>query len=119
MRKDIECAFGILVQQFHVLQRPLRNWYLEDIKNMLYACIIIHNMVVEARFSLRFDEEKARASIGHPLFGRPQLSPEDIVQEGIDMFAARQAAFADAMRSSTLHFDLKADLVEHINSFQL
>ena len=118
VRKDIECAFGILLQRFHILQRPLRGWYLEDIKNLLQCCAIIHNMVVEARFSLQYDEEEARAAVGHPLFGKAQLTADQVAQEGVDLFAARAAAFNNAMRSSALHFDLKADLVEHINSFE-
>lgn len=44
--KDVECAFGILVQRFHILQRPLRNWYVEDMVVLLHCCTIIHNMNV-------------------------------------------------------------------------
>ena len=117
VRKDIECAFGILVQQFQVLQRPIRMWFIEDIRTLLYCCIIIHNMVVEARFSLDFNEEEARAATGHALFGRKQVTAEQAAIDGVDVFAARAAAFSTAMQSSTLHYDLKADLVAHINSF--
>ena len=49
VRKDIERAFGILVKKFHIIARPLRNWYLQDIKDILSVCIIIHNMTVEIR----------------------------------------------------------------------
>ena len=94
VRKDIECAFGILIQQFQVLRRPIRKWYLEDIKDLLYCCIIIHNMVVvEARFSPNFDEEEARNASKHALFGRPQLTEEIVAMEAVNMFAARAAAF--------------------------
>ena len=31
VRKDIECAFGIVVARFHVLERPLRQWHVDDI----------------------------------------------------------------------------------------
>ena len=49
VQKDIERAFGILVKKFHIIARPLRNWYLRDIKNILSVCIILHNMTVESR----------------------------------------------------------------------
>jgi hypothetical protein len=49
-RKDVlKRGFGVLVQQFEYIDRPTRLWYLEDIKNVVYTCVIIHNMVVEAR----------------------------------------------------------------------
>lgn len=65
IRKDIERAFGILVARFHILQRPSRLWYQEDIANIMKACIIMHNMIVEScrssydsdMSSLRFFEE--------------------------------------------------------------
>jgi Plant transposon protein len=50
VRKDVECAFGILVQRFHVLQRPLRGWQLEDLDSILKVSIILHNMIVEEQF---------------------------------------------------------------------
>ena len=49
VRKDIECAFGILVQRFHVLQRPIRKWFLDEIDELIKCCVILHNMIVEER----------------------------------------------------------------------
>lgn len=48
-RKCVERAFGILVAKFHILKNPIRNWQMDDIKNILYCCIILHNMVVAER----------------------------------------------------------------------
>jgi hypothetical protein len=48
-RKDVERAFGVLVMRFMILQHPIRMWYLDDICNLLYCCIILHNMIVEER----------------------------------------------------------------------
>jgi hypothetical protein len=48
-RKDIERAFGVLVQQFQILQRPIKSWYWTDSVDIMDCCIIIHNMVVESR----------------------------------------------------------------------
>ena len=49
MRKDVERAFGVFVAHFGVLERKLRGWYINDIKVMVDCCIIIHNMMMEAR----------------------------------------------------------------------
>lgn len=49
VRKDIERAFGTLVQQFQILKQPFRSWSLEDNITIVNCCIIIHNMIVESR----------------------------------------------------------------------
>jgi hypothetical protein len=48
-RKDIERAFGVLVQQFQILQRPIKSWYWEDIVDIMDCCIIIHNTIIKSR----------------------------------------------------------------------
>ena len=119
VRKDIECAFGILVQRFHILQRPLRQWYLEDLKCLLKCCIIIHNMVVDVR-SGQLTEVEANdlliATAGFPLFGKRQITPVQAFNEGVDLFAARSSAFDHGMQNTWEHFLLKQDLVAHINA---
>lgn len=122
VRKDIECAFGILISRFHVLERPLRNWYLEDIRNLLHCCIIIHNMITEARSGNLTDEEAAIVNTANgnrapfPLFGRHQVTGEEATAEGIELWSARVSGFATAMESSYEHELLKNDLVEHISA---
>jgi Plant transposon protein len=51
VRKDVERAFGVLVQQWGILANPLRNWEISDIQDILDCCIIMHNMVTEHRRS--------------------------------------------------------------------
>ena len=48
-RKDSERAFGILVRKFQLLARPIEYWNIEDVKNQMYGCVIMHNMMVEER----------------------------------------------------------------------
>ena len=119
VRKDIECAFGILVQKFHILQRPLRGWYLEELKDIVDACVILHNMTVEARFgSVDSGEQIYTNTSGFSSFGRQQITAEQAAADSIVLFAARVAAFDTAMQSSYEHYLLKRDLVEHINSLK-
>jgi hypothetical protein len=49
VRKDIERAFGILMQRFHFLSSSCRMWNKEDAMEVLRACVILHNMCVEHR----------------------------------------------------------------------
>lgn len=48
-RKDIERAFGGLQACWHIISHPCRLWLLHDIRRIMYACIVLHNMVVEER----------------------------------------------------------------------
>jgi ABC-type sulfate/molybdate transport systems ATPase subunit len=48
VRKDIERAFGILMQRFHILSLfQMRDK--EGAMEVLRACVILHNMCVEPR----------------------------------------------------------------------
>jgi hypothetical protein len=119
-RKDVECAFGILVAKFHVLAMPLRNWYVGDIQALLYTCIILHNMVVAAKGGkdVYLSEEDTRIGATNnkrwPLFGGSSTLNDTLIADGVDLFAARSGMFAGKMASQIEHFKLKNDLKEHI-----
>jgi hypothetical protein len=51
-QKDIKHAFGVLVKQFQILQRPIKSWYWQDIVDIMDMCIIMHNMIVESHCEL-------------------------------------------------------------------
>ncbi|KAG7356908.1 plant transposon protein [Nitzschia inconspicua] len=119
VRKDIECSFGVLVQRFHVLQRPLRQWFLDEIKDVLYCCIILHNMITEEKNGALDEANNPEKSRGNfPLFGRQQITRHEAAQDQVSLFAARVAQFDNMMQSSYEHFKLKKDLVEHISSLK-
>ncbi|XP_047975283.1 uncharacterized protein LOC125217789 [Salvia hispanica] len=45
--KDVERAFDILQAQWAIVKGPARFWYKEVIADVMYACIILHNMIVK------------------------------------------------------------------------
>ncbi|CAL8133730.1 unnamed protein product [Prunus armeniaca] len=45
--KDAEKAFGNFQAHFADVPRPARQWYGEDILEVLKTCIILHNMIIE------------------------------------------------------------------------
>ena len=116
-RKDIACAFGILVSRWHILQRPFRNWYLEDIVAILHCCVILHNMIVEARAGSVAGVGAGLEDITSntfPLFGHSEITAAMAKLDGVDLFAARgMDAFDAMMQSITEQYKLKNDLVEH------
>jgi hypothetical protein len=46
-RKDVECAFGILQTRFSIVRGPTRFWDEATLNNIMKACIILHNMIIE------------------------------------------------------------------------
>ncbi|GKC14710.1 hypothetical protein Tco_1011492 [Tanacetum coccineum] len=44
-RKDVERAFGVLKKKWAILANPTRALKKERIINMMYTCIILHNMI--------------------------------------------------------------------------
>jgi hypothetical protein len=46
-RKDIERAFGVLQARWAVLRGPAYGWDRNHLTEMMTACIIMHNMIVE------------------------------------------------------------------------
>lgn len=46
-RKDVERTFGVLQSRFAILCYAARSWHRSTIAKIMYACIIMHNMIVE------------------------------------------------------------------------
>ncbi|XP_052625896.1 uncharacterized protein LOC111898164 [Lactuca sativa] len=47
VRKDVERAFGVLKAKWHIVRHAARPLDLETLRYIMYACIIMYNMVVE------------------------------------------------------------------------
>ncbi|XP_073138593.1 uncharacterized protein [Henckelia pumila] len=46
-RKDVERIFGILQSCWAIVRGPCRFWYKNKLKDIMLACIILHNMIIE------------------------------------------------------------------------
>ena len=46
-RKDVERAFAALQSRFAILRYAARYWHRSTLSDIMYACIILHNMIVE------------------------------------------------------------------------
>jgi hypothetical protein len=47
LRKDVERAFGMLQVRWKIVKNPVCQWDLDTISNIMYCCIILHNMIVQ------------------------------------------------------------------------
>ncbi|XP_048632399.1 putative nuclease HARBI1 [Brassica napus] len=100
VRKDVERAFGVLQARFTVVKNPYKLWDKEKIGNIMKACIILHNMIVE-------DEKDANTL-------------EEFEDEDLNFTVKRSKntgcsiARRQEVRNPHTHQQLKQDLVEHI-----
>jgi len=122
-RKDIERAFGVIVKQWQILQRPIRQWYLDDIKSTMDFCIILHNMVVEHHRNDYTINEWVRNVLNiyglqnNPaqltLFGTNQGGLPDPAAAGPGAIELRANRLCSVYDNVMRHRSLKDDLVEH------
>jgi hypothetical protein len=47
MRKDVECAFGLLKKRFNILAIPSWSYSQRTLGLIMRACIILHNMIID------------------------------------------------------------------------
>jgi hypothetical protein len=60
-RKNVERAVGVLQARFAILRGLARFWNEETLADIMYACIILHNMIVEDErdsYQVRFNDNE-------------------------------------------------------------
>jgi hypothetical protein len=67
-KKDVERAFGVLQARWEILRNPCRQWEIEDMIDIIQACVIMHNMIIQDESGLDlepfFDEGLKRGRMG-------------------------------------------------------
>jgi Plant transposon protein len=107
-RKDVERAFGVLQARFAIISNPVRIWCKKTIGQIMRACVIIHNMIVEDErdsYSTNFDysDEEVNINVSRPQIRRSRLAAyEDYIRNH------------SRIRERSINHRLQADLVEEI-----
>nr|GEX68578.1 hypothetical protein [Tanacetum cinerariifolium] len=99
-RKDVERGFGVLKKKWAILVNPTRALKKEMIINMMYTCIILHNMIrkyIIYAISLKWFPKEAH-QLDDP------LRNEEQVQQVMRW-----------IRSAQAHQNLQHDLIEHLS----
>ena len=102
-RKDVERAFEVLQARFAIVRRPARFWDEETLADIMKACIIMHNMVIEDEGDIGsndFDGSDANPHVEVSHAYTPEL--EDFMQTHYQI------------RDNVTHSQLQSDLIEHL-----
>ncbi|KAI3704588.1 hypothetical protein L1987_74813 [Smallanthus sonchifolius] len=92
--KDVERAFDVLKAKWGILKRPARSRKSEKIRNVVYACMLLHNMIIK-------DDGNAIS----PVYIRdPPINP--VIDDNV----------LPELHDASTHFRLRFDLVKHVDS---
>nr|XP_043633127.1 uncharacterized protein LOC122604305 [Erigeron canadensis] len=101
--KDVERAFGCIQNQWHILSQPARAISINRICRTMYACVILHNMIVE-------DSGYAISSLEEDGMFQPPPVPRRTFQERMAVHQRTN----NELHDRHVHHALRHDLTEHI-----
>ena len=99
--KDVERAFRVLQSRFALVRGAARLWDTETLGNIMKACVIMHNMIVE-------DEGVVDPTKWFD-YGGQNVEPSYESNRTLDEFIEAHKR----IRDKEIHHQLKADLIEH------
>ncbi|XP_057771126.1 protein ALP1-like [Salvia miltiorrhiza] len=106
-RKDVERAFGVLQARWGIIRGPSRLWKAELMSSIMFACIILHNMIIE-------DEGGNASNFDGDDGEGPSSTPQTQFNSGAPPEFAAYLARNASLKDARLHARLRDDLVEHI-----
>ena len=106
-RNDVERAFGVLQARFAIVRGPTRFFKQETLKDIMTACIILHNMIVE-------DERHTYSQAADFIFDWiDECSSEPILHNEMPDLATFIHRL-HCIRDRETHSQLQSYLVEHL-----
>ncbi|GJX43412.1 ALP1-like protein [Tanacetum coccineum] len=101
-RKDVERAFGVLQGRWGLIQQPARAYEVNTLRRIMYAGIIMHNMILE-------DQNMSVVDFKH-VYSNPAWSMQTI---WIDRYETQRRK-AKELRDRDTHISLQQNLMNHI-----
>jgi hypothetical protein len=104
-RKDVERAFGVLQARFAIVRGAARFWDKVTLGEIMTACIIMHNMIIE--------DERDDNDIYEPY----DKSDADVTKVVSRVGTSNFTSFGQmrlGIKDSHLHQQLQSDLVDHL-----
>ncbi|GKC83785.1 ALP1-like protein isoform X1 [Tanacetum coccineum] len=101
-RKDVERAFGVLQRRWGIIQQPARQYHVNNIRRIMYSCIIMHNMILEDQKMAVFD--------WNDVYANPSRNMQ---RTWIEMCETHRRKNKE-LRDREMHLSLQQNLMEHI-----
>ncbi|XP_047979203.1 uncharacterized protein LOC125221123 [Salvia hispanica] len=110
-RKDVERAFGVLQSRFALVKGPTRFFYQGDIADIMYACIIMHNMIIDDEHEgvLNVTNDTSVASSSHGVSTESESARRGVPYNEHERFKA----FMD-IHQKEAHRALQHDMIEEL-----
>ncbi|XP_062119253.1 uncharacterized protein LOC133833004 [Humulus lupulus] len=106
-RKDVERAFGVLQARFAFVRGPARFYDRQTLKEIMMACIILHNMIIE-------DERHTYLRVEDFVYEQSdEITEEPMSHEHTNEFV-NFIQRHHHIRDRGIHFQLQSDLIEHL-----
>ncbi|GKC39625.1 ALP1-like protein isoform X1 [Tanacetum coccineum] len=101
-RKDVERAFGVLEGRWGIIQQPAGQYHVNNIRRIMYYCIIIHNMILE--------DQKMTITDWNKMYANPSRNMQRTWVERCETHRRK----AKELRDRETHISLQQNLMEHI-----
>ena len=105
-RKDVERAFGVLQARFAIVRGPARFFHGEVLQDIMKACVILHNMIIE-------DERDVNEAVELDYEQIDDNPTMQLSREHTNTFTEFIETH-QCIRDHKNHFQLQTDLIEHL-----
>ncbi|GJU41165.1 ALP1-like protein isoform X1 [Tanacetum coccineum] len=101
-QKDVERVFGVLQGRWGLIQQPARAYEVNTLRRIMYADIILHNMILEDQNMSVVDMKQ--------MYSNPARSMQTVLIDRCET----QRRKAKELRDKNTHISLQQNLMNHI-----
>jgi len=101
-RKDVERCFGVLQARFAIIRNPCRQWGMQGISDIMFACCILHNMIIDDESGVDGLENVLGAS----------FDDNEPMERGLTL--GQLLEDTAEIEDDDMHYSLRGDFIEHL-----
>ncbi|GJX09946.1 nucleotide-binding alpha-beta plait domain-containing protein, partial [Tanacetum coccineum] len=101
-RNDVERAFGVLQGRWGIIQQPTRQYHVNNIRRIIYSCIIMHNIILE--------DQQMAVTDWNDVYANPSRNMQRTWVERCEVQRQKEKE----LRDKETHISLQHNLMEHI-----